>query len=250
VPLYKTDAVIIRNRELGEADRIFILCSPLYGKIDSIARGVRRPGSRFGGSLEVFSHVYLLLSQGKSLDIITQVEVCNPHYSLREDLERLSCASYFLEMVEMSLVPGQEAIDLFALVLSGLSLLEHHTDLELVLRYLEIQYLNNMGVGPVLDRCQSCNRVFSSPSAIFHFSSGGAFCRECRPLNLSGYFCTSVETLNFLEYLSGIEPQQLGNISVTPKIYGESKYLLQNLLLYHLNKDIKSLKILDSIMKK
>ena len=247
MPLYKTDAIILRSRELSEADRIFILLSPMKGRIDCIAKGVRRPNSKFGGSLEVFSHVYLLLAEGKNFDIINQVEVCNPYYSLREDLPRLACASYFLELVEASILPGQELIDLFALVLSGLSLLEHHNNTELVLRYVELHFLDILGVGPVLDICQMCGKKLSSSICVFHFSSGGAFCKECKPAGLTGYFIVSIKTLQFLSYLRRFEPDGIKEFSLSRKIYEESKYLLRSLLLSHLSKDIKSVKFLDSI---
>ena len=248
--LYKTDAVILKDRNIGEYDRVFVIFSPIYGKIDSIAKGIRKPSSKMSGNIEIFSHVYLMLSEGSTFDVITQVEVCNPHYMLREDLLRLTCASYFLELIDLSVFPGQENLELFTLVLSGLSLLEYHDNLELVLRYLEMNFLNILGYRPMLERCQRCGENFKSFPVKFIFSSGGAFCRDCTDMSQGPQFGISEETLNFLRCLNRVLPEKLANNSVSPRTYGESRYLLRNFLYYYVNKEIKSLKLLDTFMVK
>jgi len=249
ISLYKTDAVILRTRNLGESDRIYILFSPMYGKIDAVAKGVRKPSSKFSGSLEVFSHVYLMLSEGKSLDGISQVEVSNPHYGLREDLKKLTCASYFIELVEHSILPGQENIELFSLVLSVLSLLEYEDNMELILRYMEMQLLTVLGFSPVLDRCQKCG-IFSETRTIkFYISLGGTLCEKCAGRELSGYIAVSSETIKFLEKLENIIPVSLRKLSPSTRIYRESRWILRRLLFYHLGKNIKSIEMLDSLIK-
>jgi len=249
VSLYKTDAVVLKTHNLSEADRIFILFSPLYGRIDAVARGIRKPSSKFGGTLEIFSHVYLMLSEGKNLAVITQAELCNSHYSLREDLRRLACASYFIEIVTDSILPGQENIELFSLVLSGLSLLEYHDNLDLILRYTEIHFLKSLGVNPILERCLRCGNLFTSSYVKFFTTLGGAFCEKCIFPQGKEYFTVSLKTLNFLHSLLKVLPGDLEKISFSTGINNESRCLLRSLIICNLGKDIKSLKMLDSFME-
>lgn len=249
ISLYKTDAVILRTRNLGETDRIYILFSPLYGKIDAVAKGVRKPSSKFSGTLEVFSHVYLMLSEGKSLDGVSQVEVSNPHYGLREDLKKLTCASYFIELVEHSILPGQENIELFSLVLSVLSLLEYGDNMELILRYMELQLLTVLGFRPVLDRCQKCGDFSENRTMKFYISLGGTLCEQCAGRELSGYIAVSSETIKFLGRLENITPVNLKTLFPSTRIYRESRWILRHLLFYHLGKNIKSIEMLDSLIK-
>src|SRR5580700_1429490 len=92
--LYRTEALILRERRIGEADKILTLYSLDRGKFDAIAKGVRRPTSRKSGHLEVLTRVSLLLASGRSLDVITQSETVESFAVLRDDLERLSRAIY------------------------------------------------------------------------------------------------------------------------------------------------------------
>src|SRR5437660_1481476 len=75
MPVYKTEAIVLRQQALGEADRIVTLFTREYGKLRAAAKGIRRPASRLGGRLEPFTHARLLLARGRTLDVIAQAEI-------------------------------------------------------------------------------------------------------------------------------------------------------------------------------
>src|ERR671911_2582267 len=62
---YKTEAVVLRSIRFGEADRVLHLYSSTRGRVGAIAKGARRPRSRFGGRLEPFFRLDLLLHEGR-----------------------------------------------------------------------------------------------------------------------------------------------------------------------------------------
>ena len=72
---YRDDGVVLRTQKLGEADRIITLLTRHNGRVRAVAKGIRRTKSRFGGRLEPFTHVDVLIHHGRSLDIITQADV-------------------------------------------------------------------------------------------------------------------------------------------------------------------------------
>src|SRR5581483_2273902 len=98
--VYRTEAIVLHHRELGEADKVLTLYSPDLGKFDAIAKGVRRPTSRKSGHLEELSHSTLLLAHGRTLEVVTQCELLESFAGLREDLSRLGAAVYLAELVE------------------------------------------------------------------------------------------------------------------------------------------------------
>src|SRR5215472_10454825 len=72
---YRDRAVVLRKLDYGEADRIFTLLTRTHGKVGAIAKGVRRPESKLGPSLELYGHVDVLLAKGRGdLDVVAQVE--------------------------------------------------------------------------------------------------------------------------------------------------------------------------------
>jgi hypothetical protein len=88
----------LRRQDFGEADRVVTLYSPRLGKFRAIAKGVRRPKSRLGGNVELFTHVNVLVAQGRNLDVITQAEAVRTYRHLRDDLWKAAYACYAAEL--------------------------------------------------------------------------------------------------------------------------------------------------------
>src|SRR3954469_15479356 len=82
--LYATDAIVLSRFDLGEADRVLTLLAPELGKFKAIAKGIRRPSSRLGGSLEPFAELRVNLARGRTFDVVTGVSVGRAFLRLRD----------------------------------------------------------------------------------------------------------------------------------------------------------------------
>src|SRR3954451_7779750 len=90
----KSEAVVLRSIRYGEADRVLHLYTPHRGRVGAIAKGVRKAKTRFGGRLEPFFHVSLLLHEGRGdLLTVTGAETVAAHARLREDRATLDSAA-------------------------------------------------------------------------------------------------------------------------------------------------------------
>ena len=118
---YKTEGVILKRSNYGEADRILTIYTKHYGKIRAIAKGVRKITSRKGGNLELFNHCVLFLAKGRNLDIITEVQVVNSFSRLSPDLEKTAGAFYLVELVDQLTPDGQVNRRVFDLLVSTLA---------------------------------------------------------------------------------------------------------------------------------
>src|SRR5687767_15594409 len=83
--VYKTEAIVLRSMDLGEADRVLTVLIPRLGKLRVIAKGVRRTRARIGGALELFSDVQLVLAVGRTFDAVTSSSLEDLHPGLRHD---------------------------------------------------------------------------------------------------------------------------------------------------------------------
>jgi DNA repair protein RecO (recombination protein O) len=91
---FKTEAVVMRTIRYGEADRVLHLFSATRGRIGAIAKGVRRPRSRFGGRLEPFFRLDLVLHRGRGeLATVTSAHTLAAHPNLRSDGPALAAAA-------------------------------------------------------------------------------------------------------------------------------------------------------------
>src|SRR5688572_26295422 len=91
---YKTEAVVLRSIRYGEADRVLHLYTAARGRIGAVAKGARRPRSRFGGRLEPFFRVDLVLHEGRGeLATVTGAHTVAGHSNLRASGPALGAAA-------------------------------------------------------------------------------------------------------------------------------------------------------------
>jgi DNA repair protein RecO (recombination protein O) len=146
--IYKTEGIILKRVNFGEADRILTIFSKHYGKIKAIAKGVRKISSKKGGNVEVFNHVVSLLSEAKNLDIITEAAVIQSFENLRKDLKKVGLAFQIVEAVD-SLTAEKEANQrVFELLKNSLRRLNQGVVLnqEIVVQF-EVELLRELGFG-------------------------------------------------------------------------------------------------------
>jgi DNA repair protein RecO (recombination protein O) len=154
--LYKSEAVVIRRSDLGEADKILTIFTPHFGKLRVVAKGVRKVSSRLAGHVELFTRSQMLLAKARNLDIVTQSETLDSYRPLHDDLDRVANAFYAAELLD-ALTPDElESYPIYKLMVDSFSLLCTDPDPARVLRWLELQLLGYLGYTPELTKCVEC----------------------------------------------------------------------------------------------
>ena len=180
---FNTEGIVVRARNLGEADRIVVLFTPNRGLISCVARGARRTKSRTGGHVDLLRHVTAHVSEGRSdLHVISQVETVNAYLGLRRDLDRLSMASHFAEMCERFSLPSGGNPRLFTLLRDSLTYVEScdKSTLSLLRLWHEITLLTTVGLQPQLHRCVRTGADIPPGNHWFSASEGGLVRRPDR----------------------------------------------------------------------
>src|SRR6478609_9999610 len=129
VPTYRDEAVVLRTHKLGEADRIITMLSRGHGKVRAVAKGVRRTSSKFGARLEPFSHVDLQFAEGRTLDVVTQVESLHAFGEpLVADYRAYTAGQVMLETADRLVVEEREpALQQYLLLVGALGVLDRGT---------------------------------------------------------------------------------------------------------------------------
>lgn len=197
--LYRDAGVVLRTHKLGEADRIITLLTRERGLVRAVAKGVRKTSSRFGGRLEPFMHVDLQLAEGRSLDIITQVETLNPFArDLGSDYPAYTAGTAMLETAERLVSEdGEPATQQVQLLVGALkALVGERSTPSLILDSYQLRALAVAGFAPSFDACARCG--VEGPHRSFHAPSGGMLCPNCR---VSGSAAPSPTTVALLAAL-------------------------------------------------
>ena len=232
--LYREQGVVLRTYKLGETDRIVHLLTAGRGKVRAVAKGVRKPGSRFGGRLEPFSHVDLQLYEGRNLDIITQTELIDGHAGVREDFVLSACGSSMVEAADFIAQEGERATRLYVLLLEGLRhLLAAPQWPASVLDAYLLRLASVAGYHPQLDACAGCGGPGSH--AVFHLAAGGVVCPRCAP---NGTRPLDVHTIALLRALAGAD---WGNDTAADQRARRAvSALINSFLQYHLGRSLKA----------
>lgn len=122
--LYRLEAVVLKRKNIGEADRLITFFSKEKGKITAVAKGIRRIHSRRGPHLEVFSRVVVMLHRGSRLDTITEVTSLNTFPALRKHLQRVNAAYILSDLIDSLTPEHQEHRDVFEQIVEALGSLE------------------------------------------------------------------------------------------------------------------------------
>ena len=182
--VYKTHGVVLRRRAYGDADRILAVFTPDYGKRELIAHGIRKPTSRKAGHLETFTHASLLVAEGRTWDIITEVTTVESFKRLRQDLDQIGRASYVCELVDRFTEIDDENRAMWDLLVGVLRELDAHSathefDARLLLRWFELHLLSNTGFQPQLFHCLQCGKPIEAADNFISLQEGGILCPAC-----------------------------------------------------------------------
>lgn len=230
--------IVLRGYPFGEADRVVVLLSPNNGKIRTVAKGVRKTKSRFGGRLEPFTHVDLILYEGRNLDTITQVAVLEPFPHLRSDLDAVIAAGTMVEAADAVAQEDEAAIRLFLLLQRGLKTLEAgERSPDLITSFL-LKLADVVGVAPSLLQCASCGRVEGLHR--FSFGGGGSICDRC---GVEGTVRLRQGVTEYLAALAASELSALPPLDTT--LSTEAKGIARRFVEYHLDRKLISLAVME-----
>lgn len=244
--LYRTEAVILKRVDFGEADKIITFYTPHLGKLRAIAKGVRRPVSKLGGHVELFTHSHMLLAKGRNLDIVTQSETIHSYIGLRNDLTRVALACYAAEMLDRLTEEGAENYAMFELLVETLDRLAVAREPEMALRVFEVRLLGHAGFRPELHRCLGCQATVGPDGNFFSALAGGILCPRCGSIDPSAH-PLSANAFKLLRLLQGGDYALASRLRLSGDLRGELEGLLQGYTHYVLERELKSGAILRSL---
>jgi DNA repair protein RecO (recombination protein O) len=250
--LYKTEAIVLRGMDLGEADRVLTVLTPRLGKLRVVAKGIRRPRSRLGGGLEPFSDVQLVLAVGRTFDVVTGVAVSDPHLGLRDDLEGTAAAWYLVELVDRFCEGSADSHGAFVLLAQALVALDAppgSVRRETVNRWFELHLLDAMGFRPELSQCLECGAPIEPAGNVFSPVAGGILGPECAGVAgaAGGGRPVSPAALKVLRHLQRTELPGVLRLVLPGDVHREVERLLHATVSAILERELRSRDFLEEV---
>lgn len=170
----------MRARQLGEADRIVTLFTSERGKLDAVAKGVRRAKSHLAGRLEFANECEFGMHRGRSLDVIVSAEILHAPWARLVQPERYAAASLIAELMDAFCEPDLAMPEAYELLAAAIGAVERAPDPGALLPRFELRLLDVLGLAPPVNRCVRCGGSLGSGSAWVDAQAGGLVNEGCR----------------------------------------------------------------------
>jgi DNA repair protein RecO (recombination protein O) len=254
--LYQIEGIVLGRRDQGEADRI-ITCLTPQGRMDLLAKGIRKPRSRKAGHLELFSRTSMVVSRVKaSWDIVSQADAIVLRPALQDDFERATYARYVAELV-LRFFEREANPELYELLDWTLSKLVEDGTPELLVRWYEQRLLSMAGFRPAWHACVGereggvCETPLTPrPSDVQAYGldpeRGGALCPECMQSSRAepGVRLLSPSALSWLQALQRRDYEALQPYAIPDKTARELTPAMDHYIAHHLEYRPTSLRMI------
>jgi DNA repair protein RecO (recombination protein O) len=241
MPVFKADALILRTYKLGEADRIVVFLTRDRGKKRGVAKGARRPRSRYVGALEPMTRAGVAYYEREQRDLV-RLNYVEPVQSplAASTAEALGHVGYFAELIDEWAPEAHADERLFRLGASIVDAVAAGSPVDHLARYFEYWLLKLQGVYPAL-ACDGC-RMALGHGAVMPRRDFVFVCRRCAPGN--GGTDLSAEAIRFLAASGTVGPEQLATVPLPAAASRQLETVHRRLINLHLEKELKSARVL------
>jgi DNA repair protein RecO (recombination protein O) len=251
MPLFTSDALILRTYKLGEADRIVVFLTRDRGKKRGVARGARRARSPFVGALEPLTQVRVAYFEKERRELVSlnYAEAGRSPLSSREG-SGLGHVGYFAELIDECAPDAHADERLYRLGAAITDALARGVAVEPLARYFEYWLLRLQGVYPSLTACHRCSEPFAD--VVFLARGDRVFvCEPCAPVPAGAPEVTDIgltsESLKFLQLARRTSPDGVGGLALSEIASRELESVHRALITAHLEKELRSARVLRSL---
>ena len=255
--------MIISTSPIKEYDRRVVILTKELGKITAFANGSRKPNSPLVGVVNPFSFGEFVLYDGRTSYTVKSVKINNYFEGLRNNLNSAYCGFYFLEIADYFAREHNDEKDMLRLLYMTLKALENEKiSNELVRCIFELKVLSINGIGPEVFGCLTCGG--KENSMLFNVKRGGLVCKDCMKKentaksrgangketeNECNSILLNISTLYTMQFIMSSKLDKLYTFQVSDGVLSELKVLMNRIYEAYVEREFKSLEMLDVIVK-
>ena len=234
--LRTTKAVVSRTMKMSNSSKLVSLITEKHGLVKVVAKGARRPKSKFGAALEPITLINCMYHyrDNRDLQTLSNAEIIEPFTQIKSDIMILSIASGIVEIAQSHTALEDPKAGTFELVAETLNGLEpcNVKDAEKHLWRFVLRLLAAAGYSPSLDRCIMCRKKPEHTSVFFSFDEGGLIC-SCTDTRGKFGFMVSPGSLMAMKSLMTEKNENLPKLKIGISQGKEIEKIILQFLSYH-----------------
>ncbi len=245
--LVTVEGIIIGKRAIGENNCFIDILTDEYGVIEATAHGIRKINSKNAGACGLFSYSKFCLAKTGVRYTLNSAEPKYSFHGISSDIEALSLAAYFGEILKSTTAPEQEATGLLRLMAISLYEIEkQRISLSQIKSVFELRVASMLGFSPDLRACRNCI-CYEHDMMFFDFRSSTIICNDCVERNEYDYIELSPSLLYALRFIIYSPVEKIYHFTLKNSILINLISFSEKYLLHHLDREYKSLDYYKSI---
>lgn len=210
----RVNGIIISEKPYKESSKILNIITEEYGVISAIAKGSKRLKNNLRSvtSKLTYAEFQLNYKEGK-LSTLICADIINPLFNIKNDLLKISYASYLLDLTSQVLKENNNK-NIYEILVSSLLKIEEGFDPVVISNILELKYLSYLGISPNFDTCSICGK---SKILTLSVEKGGFVCNE----HHTNEKIVSNKTLKIIRMLYYVDIDKISKLDVSAEVKKE-----------------------------
>lgn len=208
----KIEGIIINEVDYKESSKIINILTPELGIIGLIARGTKKIKSNLSGVTSKLTYGYFHINYKENkLSNLIEVDIINSFKNIRTNLDKISYATYLLELSSLA-YKHEENKEIYNLLIASLKKIEEDFDPQVITNILELKLLEYLGIKPIIDSCVNCG----TKDNIVTISSykGGYLCKNC----VNNEPIVNIKTIKLLRMFYYVDIDKISKINISDNI--------------------------------
>lgn len=245
--LVTVEGIIIGKRTIGENNCFIDVLTDEFGVIEATAHGINKITSKNAGACGLFAYSKFCFSKSGLRYTLNSAEPKYSFHGISSDLEALSLAAYFSEIIKATATPEQESEGFLRLLAISLFEIEkQRIPLSQIKAVFEFRLTSMLGFSPDLRACRSCIK-YEHDKMFFNNTHGFIICEECLNELNENYTELSPTLLYAMRYIIYSDVEKIYHFNMKNNYMVKLSELSEKYLLYHLDRSFKSLDYYNSI---
>lgn len=245
--LVTVEGIVIGRRTIGENNCFLDVLTDEFGVIEATAHGIRKITSKNAGACSLFSYSKFCFAKNGVKYTLNSAEPKYSFHKLSSDLEALSLAAYFAEVIKTTASPEQEATGFLRLMAISLFEIEKkRIGFSQIKSVFELRIASMLGFSPDLRACRSCI-CYEHERMNFDFEKGTLICSDCLKERTDAVSVLTPSLLYAMRYVVYSDIDKIYHFNLTDSLLKQLYLISEKYLLKHIDRNFKSLDYYNSI---
>jgi len=246
--IYRSEAIVLKKFDFRETSIIVNFFTRDFGKLSGILKGIRTDSKKFASTVEPYSHNEIIFYKkiSTTLHLVSQCDSKDTFDKVRLDIVRSGMASFMMELVDAVMPPEDRNDEVFDLAIACLKELQTNQNPHKIMTIFKIKMLSLSGFKPHFDSCVTCGGRILGQSK-FSLSLGGLLCPRCFTKDSASRSIFQGTVASILHIERNTLKNNL-NLGMNPEIKKELEIILNAFLNFHLERELKSQKVLNKLV--